>query len=78
MVNIEVKIFATLQKYIKSKDKIIKMEVKKGTKVEDVIQELGLPKELVKIAIINNQKVPLTEEVSSGDKLSLFPLIAGG
>lgn len=77
-MNIEVKLFPTLQKYSKIKSRNFSYQIKKGTTVSEFLKELGIPEEVAKIIIVNGQRVEKNFVLKNGDRLSIFPLIAGG
>jgi sulfur carrier protein ThiS len=79
-MKIEVKLFPTLEKYskIKNKGKSFFYEIEKNSTVKDVIENLGIPQEYAKIIIVNGQRVEKNFLLNAGDKVVIFPLIAGG
>ena len=52
-------------------------ELVDGTKVADVITNLKLPDQ-PRIVFINNRHAPESAELHDGDRLAIFPPIAGG
>lgn len=49
-----------------------------GTCAQDIIEELGLPSELVGIILINGIHAKGEAQLFDGDKLTLLPLLDGG
>jgi molybdopterin converting factor small subunit len=54
------------------------VEYTQACTVRDIAQNLSLPMEAVKIALINGKRVKLDDPVADGDRVSLFPAIGGG
>jgi len=53
------------------------LELEDGTTVTDVIVDLGLP-DAPRIVFVNNRGAPETTVLEDGDRLAIFPPIAGG
>jgi sulfur carrier protein ThiS len=49
-----------------------------GTRVRQVIDELGIPDQLLGIVLINGQHAGSDDLLREGDVLSLLPLLDGG
>ena len=52
-------------------------ELAEGTTVGDVIASLGLPDE-PRVVFVNNRHAPDDQVLSEGDRLAIFPPVAGG
>ncbi len=74
-MKIIVKCFATLATYT-PQDGVL--ETAPSTRVEQVIKELGIAPEDVKIIFINGHHVPPDTPLSDSDRLGLFPAVGGG
>lgn len=74
-MNITVKLFATLRAY---NDKEFAYEVDEGLMIEDVIEQLNLPKDEVTIMMVNGRSKGLDYRLVDGDVLALFPAVGGG
>ena len=82
-MEIEVKLYANLQDYypenVKEKrDDALIVELEPGTDLERLMQKLDIPEEEVKMTFINNRKQTKDYELQDGDKVAIFPPIAGG
>lgn len=79
-MKIEIKLFPSLEKYskIKNKGRSFPYVVEKNSTAREVIERLGIPEEFAKIIIVNGERVDKNFILSQGDKLVIFPLIAGG
>ena len=49
-----------------------------GTKIDQVIDELGIRQDEVGVILVNSQHVEPEHVLVSGDDCSLFPLVGGG
>ncbi len=82
-MEIEVKLYANLQDYYpenmkEKKDNTLVVEVESGTELQELMQKLNIPEEEVKMTFINNRKQEKDYELQDGDKVAIFPPIAGG
>ncbi len=80
MIRIEVSLFATLRKYNPAGPgkKSIKLEVEEGTDLENLFKELKLPRDEIKTTFVNNRRQSGDYVLQDGDKVGIFPAIAGG
>jgi sulfur carrier protein len=79
-MEIEVKLFATLRDYLpQESDRFsCKMKVDEGTRVQDVLTRLKIPREMPKIILVNGIHGKKEQVLKEGDVLSVFPPVAGG
>ena len=79
-MKIEVRVFATLRKYIPElgigEPKIV--ELAEGTTFEDLREMLGLPLEEIKIIMRNGIQTEMEEIIKDGDRIAYAPAVAGG
>lgn len=77
---IEVKLFATLDKYLPagSEKHTGKIEVPEGTTAGQIVEKLGIPPDMPKILLINGVHSASEDFLKEGDTLALFPPLAGG
>jgi molybdopterin converting factor small subunit len=52
--------------------------VEAGTRVRDLVQQLGIPETKAKLIFINSFKVTLDSVLKDGDRLGIFPPVGGG
>ena len=52
-------------------------ELAEGTTIADVIAMIGLPDE-PRVIFVNNRHAPEEQELHQGDRLAIFPPVAGG
>ena len=76
MITIELKFFVTLSKYLP--DNAAAYPVDQGKTVTDLIDELNIPIDDVKLIFVNGRKEGLDYAVKDGDRLGLFPPVGGG
>ena len=75
MVNVTVKLFATLQT---GRFEIKGEQFADGTTVQDVMQKHGLTKEQVLLILVNGRHADYGTVLKDGDTVALFPPIGGG
>ncbi len=74
-MRITVKLFATFRT---KRFDIEAREYPDGTTVEQIVDELELPREKLGIVMVNSRHVDLDREMSDGETLAIFPLVGGG
>jgi len=74
-MKVTVKLFATFRV---DRFDIESREYPDGTVVEQIVDELELPREKLGIVMVNSRHVDLDRELRDGDTLALFPLVGGG
>ena len=70
-----VKVYATLRKYTDGEGTI---HMDQAETVKDVLEKLGVHEKDVKNIIVNGRRRDLDHRVADGDRVALFPPIAGG
>lgn len=80
MIHVEVRVYATLRKYLADggRTESYPLELAPGTTVADLIAHLGIPGPEVKVVFINYRAVPQEHVLADGDRVGIFPLVAGG
>jgi molybdopterin converting factor small subunit len=79
-MKIEIALFATLSKYLPpgAQNRRAVIEVKDGSTVRDILNQLGVPGELPNILLVNGRQAPESTVLKDGETLSVFPPLAGG
>lgn len=79
-MRISVKLYATLRRYKPElpRGAALTLDVPPGTAVGQVIQRLGIPDAVPLVAMVNNGVCKTDHILADGDKLNLFPPVAGG
>jgi molybdopterin synthase sulfur carrier subunit len=80
MIRIRVKLFATLARYYSNTmpGTSFVIEVADGATLADLVNQLKLPHEEVRVFFVNGRARPLEWPLEFGDEVGIFPLIAGG
>jgi len=80
MSQIEVRVYATLQKYVPGQDlkKGNTIEIDESTSIESLLKRLEIPVEETKIIIVNGVHAELDCILKEGDRVAIFPPVAGG
>ncbi len=76
MIQINIRLFVTLSKYLSSEDGLL--NIKEDTTVEMLIDRLGIPVNSVKLIFVNGNKQDKTYCLKHNDRLGLFPPVGGG
>ena len=81
LVKIQLRLFASLAGYLpdqKSGGFSNLMEVAEGTTIKSLFERLKVPPELPKIIFLNGVHADETAVLKDGDRLGVFPPLAGG
>ncbi len=79
-MKIEVNLYATLSRYIPngSKGPTHIVDVKEGTTVSELLQQLGVPANSAKLIFLDGIHSNLDAKLKDGDRLGVFPPVGGG
>ena len=79
-MKIEIALYATLSKYLPpdAQNRKAALEVKEGATVREVMSQLGIPRDLPNILLVNGRQAPEETVLKDGEILSIFPPLAGG
>jgi len=79
-LTVEVRVFATLRPFLPElgigEARVV--EVNPGTTLGQLRDDLGLPKDQVKVIMRNNLQAFLEDEITDGDRITYIPAVAGG
>jgi molybdopterin converting factor small subunit len=80
MIQIEVRLYATLRKYCPESGigEPMILQMPEGAQVADLLARLDVPKSEVKTAFVNNRRQDEDYRLSDGDRVAFFPPVAGG
>jgi molybdopterin converting factor small subunit len=80
MIQVEVRLFATLRRHVPTlgMGEALMAEFAPGADLLDLFSHLGIPPDEVKQVFVNYRAVPKDYVLQNGDRVSLFPPIAGG
>jgi putative ubiquitin-RnfH superfamily antitoxin RatB of RatAB toxin-antitoxin module len=74
LVTVYVKLMGSLLTYApQSQSELIQVSLQDGCTVWEGIQSLGIPKERVKLILVNHKGALLDQPLKNGDRVSLFP-----
>lgn len=78
-MRVELALFASLRRYVPEGEAGHErtMDLPDGTTVGQVIAMLGLPDE-PRVVFVNGRHAPEDQELHDGDRLAVFPPVAGG
>lgn len=74
-MNVKVKLFADLRE---GRFEVENTEVADHSRVTDVVQNLNIPPDQVKICLVNGRDTGTDYVIQNGDTVSLFPPVGGG
>jgi len=79
-MQVRVKVFATLRRYLPGvmPGTSLEVELPAGATVDDLLGQLNLPREEVKVVYVNARARPWSYKLASGDEVGIFPPIGGG
>lgn len=79
-MKITVRLFAVLTRYKPdaSAGQPFEAELSPGSTIEDLLKQINIPTEEVKVVFVNNLIQPTDYHLKEGDMVGIFPPIAGG
>ena len=54
------------------------LRCKDGSTVKDILSRLGIPENEAKIILVNGRAKEIDDKFNDGDRLAIFPVVAGG
>jgi molybdopterin synthase sulfur carrier subunit len=80
MITVDVKLFATLRRVRPNLalGQSFSVALPEGATVANLIDELGLPEEEIKLVFVNATYRELDYVLSGGDEVGIFPPVGGG
>ena len=76
MATIDIKLYATLQKY--APPSAGRYGVKPGTTIRQLIDELKIPDGSVKLVFVDGRRAALDVPLQGDERVGLFPPVGGG
>ena len=79
-MRIHVKLFATLTRYGPgvTSGTPFDLDLPDGVTIADLVTQLGIPAEIVKVGFVNGRVQPPDYSLSQDDEVGIFPPIGGG
>lgn len=80
MIEVEVRLYATLRRYGPERDigEPMILQIPEGARLSDLLLRLGVPQNEVKTAFVNNRQQDEVYRLHDGDRVAFFPPVAGG
>jgi len=79
MIQVEVRLYATLRRYHpEAGEGTVLLQMAEGTTLGHLLNRLGVPGEEARIFFVNNRQHNRDYSLQNGDRVAIFPLIAGG
>ena len=80
MIEIELRVFGDLRNYMEGmaigESKSLRFD--DGSTVRAVLIRLGIPETEAKIILVNGRAKEVNDKLNDGDRLAIFPAVAGG
>ncbi len=76
-MRITVTLYGNLPSYLDGKEKLT-LTPEPGTRVQDLIQQLGLPREEVWLVSVNGSQAAESQLLKDGDDVRVFEPVSGG
>lgn len=77
-MKVKVELQAYLEGYAPNGRAVFEYEIPEGTRVIDLVRQLGVPEELASIIVVGNASVDLAHPLQEADQVTLIPPLAGG
>ncbi len=74
---VDIRLYATLRAYAADRPSV-RAEIEPGQTVEDVLRALGVPVEQARVIFVNSRAAPPSYPLQGGERVAVFPAIAGG
>ncbi len=80
MNNIEVRLFSSLRKYQPDSgdNDMLSVQVAEKARLSDLFSELKIPRKEIAIVMVNGKHEKDDYILQNGDRVGIFPMIAGG
>jgi len=80
MIEVEVRLYATLRRYGSETGigEPMILQMPEGSRLADLLARLNVPKDEVKTAFVNSRRQEEDYQLRDGDRVALFPPVAGG
>ena len=80
MIEVKVRLYGMLRKYSPRTGvgEAMAVPIPENAHLPELVALLGVPEKEVKLTFVNNQQQSDDYQLQDGDKVALFPLVAGG
>jgi molybdopterin converting factor small subunit len=77
MSRVKLNLYATFRAHIAGKPSV-ELEIEPGVTVGEVLDRVGVPRHEARILLVNSRAAALTDKLSGGEQIAVFPAIGGG
>ena len=77
-MQVTVRAVGFFKKYLDSNSQVVPIEIKKGTTIDILLQQIGIPENEVMRVAVNDLLVPFDHVLCDGDMILVIPPIAAG
>ena len=77
-MKVEVLLYATLRKYGASHGGPLTVDLIEGDRLERILEILGMPPDVEKVMLVNGRPAEPDSVLNEGDRVVIFPPVAGG
>ena len=80
-MNVELKLYASLGRHVKEKTGIAPPDVvaiSENTRIKQLLEHFSIPLDMVKLIFLNGIHATGDELLKDGDRIGVFPPVAGG
>jgi len=79
-MEVELRVFGDLRRYVEVMEigESQALSLDDGSTVKDILIQLGIPEADAKIILVNGRGKKIDGELKDGDRLAIFPAVAGG
>lgn len=78
MAQVDLRVYGSLRSHLGEYSTVRCSCIRDGETVGELCDRLRLPREAVTVVFVNSRRAGLDHPLSDGDRVSLFPLVAGG
>ena len=80
MIEIELRVFGDLRNYMEGMELggFQTLRCNDGSTVRAILIRLGIPETEAKIILVNGRAKEVNDKLNGGDRLAIFPAVAGG
>jgi len=77
MARVVVKLYASLRRYVGGVPSV-EVDVEPGQTIADVLRQLDVPADQARIIFVNHRAGNLSQPLTGGERIGIFPAIGGG
>jgi molybdopterin synthase sulfur carrier subunit len=77
MPRVKLNLYAALRAYLGGKPSV-ELEIEPGQTIGGLLDGLGVPREQTRILFVNGRAASLSDKLTGGEQIGVFPAIGGG